>query len=297
MKQLLILASSVLMSSQLSYADPIKTGCYGSGEHFVDSIEIWGGEEETISRVTRKDLTYEFKRISKEEFQIRDASNKEVIFRFHKNFSVGKNFLSNTKLVDIYRNADGISALLYSEAGYCLVSASKNPPSLEKGRFLLQPLMIKVDGWHYVFSIPIRDYYQERDIGQPAHSKIKEVKLTGLEAIEFTYQSPKGGPAETDTFITKSGEFIEKDGRIIRGDAKLFKNGKMIGSSIRASEGDETELVHTFSELMTPKIVKETVLQFSSSKEGFLAMILANNRDRKNYDAIKKRVDEAFAEK
>lgn len=299
MKRILFLLIPLLsVITHFCHADPVKDGCYGAGEHLVDNIETWSGSEEVISRVKNGDITYEFIRISEQEFQIKDTSSKELFFRFNKNFGIGESFLSNTKLVDIYREKDKISALLFCEAGYYLISASKSIPPLEKGRYLANPAVTKVDGWHFAFCVSNQDYYWNRDIGESSvQSKIKAVKLTGIETIQFTYQSPKGGPTETDTFITKSGKFIEENGRIEPEDGSLFKNGVKIGSSGFSAESDETQFVYLFNELMALKDVKETVIQFSGNKEEFLSMILANNRDKKNYDAIKKRVDEAFAEK
>lgn len=295
MKTFIYIGYLIIIGFNICCADTSKNGYYGTGEHYIDNVDQWSGKEEVITRLAKKEATYEFMRINEDEFLIRDQTSKEVFFKFHRIYGRGRAFVRSTKLVDVYRDNDQITALLFCDHGYFLISTAKKQLPLEKGRFPLISKVEKAEGWNVRFYVPTLDYYEDRDIGASLKSKIAAVKLTGLEAIQFTYKSPKGDATETDTFTFANCKLVSKGARL-QPEADLLKNGKFLRSVARESERDETQMAHDLEKTSNEDIRKLFPL-IIGNKEEFLSMLLANNRDRKNYDTIKKRLDEAFAEK
>lgn len=272
---------ALLIFVQAASADEVISGGLGSGEHRPYKIDEWSGSEQLITRLKKPSDVYEFVRVSRDAFEIRLGSGKsEVLFRFNRLFNDGGSIWNEAKLIDIFRDKDHVSALMYGERGYYLVAASAKSPLLEKGEFYAQPKLLQVENWYLVSSVHSRDYYGDREVRYPLSSKIGSVKLLGPNVIEFTYRQADGKDLAPDVFSFKGNQ--------------LLKNGREDGEVvIWRLKTDEEELIRYLKMIESDEDLRKMLLNTFTTKEDFLSYV-SNYRVKKNYDEIKERVEKAF---
>lgn len=270
---------TTLVSAQLVPARP-----YGDGQQYSYNAEAWDGKEAIVTKLVRHGVTYVYVRCLQKTFEIRTLDPKpEVLFRLDLNEN---RLLHNydTKLVDIYRDGASVSALLYGHPGYYLVTSSKNKPRLKKGQFLFFPKGNRVDKWNMVSDVAWLDFYAEDGWVNEPDIKVGSIRLVGLSKIECTYvPRDRRNVSQSDPLDVFS----------IEGD-KLLRNGTVIRAVNASKIADEKEYLKDL-EKATDELVRTRILKLSDSKEEFLKIILENNRDKTTYDAIKARLDRAFA--
>lgn len=275
----IILITLSFLSNELIAQNAINIP-YGSGEHFPFNDEVWGGNDEVVTKIKKDNATYTFVRVSKYLFEVR-AQKEETETLFRLDLLADGTHLApfDTKLVDVYREDGSVSALLYAHQGYFLVTSTRSKPVLGKGQFMLWLKNNKVEGWNLASNAWRLDFFPVGKVGDFPDSRVGSIKLIGLNKIECTSVDDKKQNPSIHTFS-------------IEGD-KLFREGVVMCSIPNEKIHDEEELVKFWNEIQDPQLVT-IVLQLANSKDEFLKMILENNRDKKNYDALKARLDKAF---
>lgn len=268
-----------LLINQSQADDPIRSSCFGDGEQHAYDFDRWDGKDTIITKLARDKTEYIFVRASKDIFEVRSqAPVSEILFRFDMTFGMDR---YDAKLVDVFREGDRTTALFHSSVGYNLIFATKKKQVFEKGKVLLISKNKRTPEWYWAGFIYGHDYYDFKELGGPPESKVASVRLVGLEKMEFRYKNRKGDVGDPDVFS-------------LSGD-KVLKDGVVVGSILRGGEQDEEKILEWFNR-KSDEQVRDHILRLAETKEEYLKIILENNRDRKTFDAIKIRLDKAFAE-
>lgn len=254
---------------------------YGAGNQYPHEYESWDGAEKIVTKIEKGDVTYLLSRTSKDIFEIKTQAVKaELFFRLDLNV-INQPLLSpyDVKLVDVYRDNNSISALLFGNTGYYLVNSSLKKLASKKGEFLFFSKIVKIEKWNIQYDVAWLDFYQDDHMLNCADSKISSIKLTGLNKIECIYKRRKDKTSAPDLFL-------------IEGD-KLIKNGVAVWPVYRSMPIDEVRYLKDLDSA-SDENVRTIVVKYAENKDNFLKIILENSRDPKNYEAIKARVDKAF---
>ncbi len=255
--------------------DNIHNGGLGTGQHFPYELTRWHGKEQLVTKLEKAGEVYEFVRVSKEEFQVRQAGAAgELFFRFNTEFTEGGVILANGKLVDMFKTQDTATALMYGEQGYFLIEASKKTPELKKGQIYILPKQIRVENWHRTFLARSRDYYQGIDsVRYPLSDKIVSVRLLDPRKIEFVYKDPSNKEGVADVFFYKGDTLIKNEKELVKRALVtdcISKDETWISELERAlHDKDERaeylkyyakdELISAFSNASSPEIQKKLI--------------------------------------
>ncbi len=246
----------------------------GSGEHFPYDLKIWKGKEQLVTRLAKKSEVYEFVRVSKEEFQVRQSGDAgEIFFRFNTEFLDGGVILANGRLVDLLKTQETVSALMYGDQGYFLIEATKNAPELKRGQIYIIPKPIRVHHWNRTFLARSTDYYQDlMEVRYPLSEKIASASLLESRKIEFVYRDQNGKKGVADVFHFK-GDTLFKNGKELRkavvfefiGNEKSWLSGLESALHDKDSRAkhqkyyDKDELLLAFSNASSTEIHKKLV--------------------------------------
>lgn len=263
------LFASMFFTSLMSAAqNGTVAGALGEGEHATYDLNVWKGKEQLITKLTKGGELFEFVRVSKEEFQIRQAGEEgEIFFKFSTEFDDRGVILEQGKMVDILRSQDTVTALFYGNSGYFLIEASNKPPELKKSQVRLIPKPVRVHNWTRTFRVWATDYYADTDIGDEISHKVTSAKLADFRKIEFIHRDRNGKATPADIF-TFQGETLYKNGkehRKVPVNNFITEEGELLSNFERALHDvnirakflkyfDKAELISVFSNASTPQI-------------------------------------------
>lgn len=253
---LTLLVTFLCCTFALHAGDIIREGGLGSGKHFPYELTRWQGKEQLITKLTKGGEVYEFVRVSKEEFHVRQAgADAEVFFKFNTEFQDGGVILSEGKLVDLLKTQENVTALMYGEQGYFLIEAAKKAPEPKKGQIYIISKPIRVQNWHRTFVAVSTDYYLDLDeVRYPLSTKIASARLLEPRKMEFVYRDKNGNEGNTDIF------FYRED--------TLFKNGKELRKALVLNGiSDETYWLKSMERALNDKDERAEYLKYYTKDE------------------------------
>ena len=255
--------------------DHTSVGGLGSGEHFPYELTRWHGKEQLVTKLEKAGAVYEFVRVSKEEFQIRQAGDTpDVFFKFNTELNDGGVILMNGKLVDLLKTQDKVAALMYGDSGYFLIEASQEIPELKKGQIYIISKPIRAQNWHRTFMARSRDYYHGADeVRYPLSDKVASAKLLDSRKIEFIYKDLHGKAGNADVCFYKDATLFKNNKEVVKeaivtdyiSDDKSWLSGleRMLQDkdvrAIRTKYYDKHELISAFSNASSPEIHKKLI--------------------------------------
>lgn len=262
--------------------DNTRAGGLGSGVHFPYELKRWHGKEQLVTKLEKAGEVYEFVRVSKEEFHVRQSgSAAEVFFKFNTEFPDGGVILSQGKLVDLLKKQETVSALMYGDNGYFLIEASLKTPVPKKGQIYIIPKPIRVNNWKRNFVAVSTDYYLDlEEVRYPLSTKIASARLLEPRKIEFVYRDKNGKEGATDIFFYK--------------EDTLFKNGKELRKALTMDgSSNETYWLESMERALHDKDERAEYLKYYAKDE--LISAFSNASSPEIHKKLVKLVDQVYA--